>query len=179
MRVAVLSFGSNWWARAESENSRFARYNSSGIECGRKMRRHWIVPGIVRVNGRSNFSHWPPQRMLGGSFRCSELSFACGGNRLLLVEKIAHSRPPEYYLLTISSGLHGSLDLSSASCRSGSSIVFAASELRERQEIMLLIEPGGWFKTSVGLWQLRDTLNSRRPEIVLLRQLAPGPAHHL
>ena len=175
MRVAVLSFGSNWWARAESEVSRFARYNSSGIECGRKMRRHWIVPGIVRINGKSNFSHWPPQRMLGNSFRCSELSFACGGNRLLLVEKIADSGSPEFYLLTISSPLHGSLDLSSPTCRSGSSIIFAASQLRERQEIMLLIEPGGWFRTSTGLWQLRHNANSRRPEIVLLRPPSPAP----
>ena len=179
MRVVVLSFGSNWWARAESEMRRFARYNSSGIECGRKMRRHWIVPGIVRINGMSNFSHWPPQRMLGGSFRCSELSFACGGNRLLLAEKIADSGPPEFYLLTISSALHGSLDLSCPTCRSGSSIVFAASELRERQEIMLLIEPGGWFKSSSGLWQLRHSANSRRPEIVRLRQLSPAPARAL
>ena len=176
MRIAVLSFGSNWWARAESEISRFARYNSSGIECGRKLRRHWIVPGIVRINGKSNFSHWPPQRMLGNSFRCSELSFACGGNRLLFVEKIADSRPPEFYLLTLSSALHGSLDLSSPTCRSGSSIIFAASQLRERQEIMLLIEPGGWFRTSTGLWQLRHNANSRRPQIVLLRPLSPAPA---
>ena len=176
MRVAVLSFGSNWWTRAESEMSRFARYNSSGIECGRKMRRHWMVPGIVRINGISNFSHWPPERMLGGSFRCSELSFACGGNRLLFVEKIPDSGPPEFFLLTISSALHGSLNLCSRTCRSGSSIVFAASQLRERQEIMLLIEPGGWFRTSTGLWQLRHGVNSRRPEIVLLRQLPPAPA---
>jgi hypothetical protein len=179
MRLAVLSFGSNWWARSEREISRFARYNSSGIECGRKMRRHWTVPGILRINGKSNFGQWPPQRMLGGSFRASELSFACGGNRLLLVEKSADSRPPEFYLLTISSALHGSLDLSSPSCRSGSSIVFAASQLRERQEIMLLLEPGGWFKTAAGLWQLRQTLNSRGPEIVLLRPLAPAPVRHL
>src|SRR5690348_15107632 len=176
MRVAVLSFGSNWWARAEPEMSRFARYNSSGIECGRKMRRHWTVPGIVRINGMTNFNHWPPQEMIGSSFRCSELSFACGGNRLLMVEKIADLRPPEFYLLTISSALHGYLDLSSSTCRSGSSIVFAASELRERQEIMLLIEPGVWFQTSTGLWQLRPGVNSRRPEIVLLRPLSPAPA---
>ena len=175
MHVAVLSFGSNWWARAESELSRFARYNSSGIECGGKMRRHWIVPGIVRINGVSNFSHWPPRRMLGGGFRCSELSFACGGNRLLFVEKIANPAPPEFYLLTISSAFQGSLDLSSPTCRSGSSIVFAASQLRERQEIMLLIEAEGWFKTSRGLWQLRHSANSGRPEIALLRPLSPAP----
>src|SRR5581483_12036280 len=123
MRVTVLSFGSNWWARSESEISRFARYNSSGIECGRKMRRHWMVPGIVRINGKSNFSQWPPQRMVGGSFRASELSFACGGNRLLLVDRSADSRTPEFYLLTICSALHGSLDVFSPSCRSESSIV--------------------------------------------------------
>ena len=179
MRVTVLSFGSNWWARAEAESSRFARYNSSGLECGRKMRRHWTVPGIVRMNGKSNFSHWAPQRMLGVSFRCSEISFACGGNRLLLIERIADLGSPEFYLLTISSGLHGRLDLSWPSCRSGSSIIVAASQLRERQEIMLLIEPGGWFKTPAGLWQLRRTRNSRQPQIVLLRQQAPAPAHRL
>jgi hypothetical protein len=152
---------------------RFARYNSTGIECGSKIRRHWIVPGIVRFNGVSNFRSWPPQRLLGWGFRCSELSFDGGGNRLLFAEKISDSEPTDFCLLTITSARFGRLDLSSPSCRSGSSLVVAASELRERQEIMLLLEPGGWFQTVGGLWQLRSAGSSRRPQIVLLRQLSP------
>jgi hypothetical protein len=148
---------------------RFARYNSSGIKSGRKVRRHWIVPGIVRFNGRSNFISWPPERLLGRSFRCSELSFACGGNRLLFIESVPDLEPPDFFLLTIGSALFGRLDLTSRSCRSGSSVIIAASQLRERQEVMLLVEPGGWFETSTGLWQLRQSSSSHRPEIVLLR----------
>ena len=172
MRVAVLSFGSNWWARSESQLTRFARYNSTGLRCGGKMRRHWIVPGIVRFNGISNFHSWPPQRLLGSSFRCSELSCACGGNRLLFAEKIPDSEPADFYLLSVTSAMFGRLDLSSPTSRSGSSLVVAASQLRERQEIMLLLKPGGWFQTVSGLWQLRHAGRSRRPELVLLRQLS-------
>ena len=172
MRVAVLSFGSNWWARSESQLTRFARYNSSGIVCGSKMRRHWIVPGIARFNGTSNFNSWPPERLLGARFRCSGFSFACGGNRLLFIERIPDLAPVDFYLLTITGALFGRIDLSSPVCRSGSSLVLAASQLRERQEIMLLLEPGGWFQTSSGFWQLRHNGNSRRAEIVLLDQLS-------
>jgi len=168
MRVAVLSFGSNWWARSESRARRFARYNSSGIACGRKMRRHWIIPGVVRFNGMSNFSSWPPQSMLGGSFLCSEVSFACGGNRLLFLERIPDLELPQFCLLTINDQVHGRLDLSSRTCRSGTSIVLAASELRQRQEIMLLVEPGGWLRTSTGFWQLRLGARSGAAEIVFV-----------
>ena len=179
MRVAVLSFGSNWWARSESQLTRFARYNSSGIQCASKVRRHWIVAGVVRFNGVSNFRSWPPQRLLGSSFRCSELSFAYGGNRLLFVEKIPDSVPADFHLLTITSDLFGILDLYSRTCRSASSVVFAASQLRARQEIMLLLEPGGWFQTSSGLWQLREAESSRRPEVVLVRPRPLTSAHAL
>lgn len=168
MRVAVISFGSSWWARSESDPRRFARYNSSGIKCGRKVRRHWIVPGMLRFNGISNFSSWPPQLLLGRCFRCSELSFACGGNRLLFVERLADSAPADCYLVTISSRLFGVLDLALPTRRSGSSLIVAASQLRECQEIVLLIEPGGWLQTSTGFWQLRQSGTSRRPQMVLL-----------
>jgi hypothetical protein len=74
--------------------------------------------------------------------------------------------------LTITSGVFGWLDLLSPTCRSGSSFVLAASQLRERQEIMLLLEAGGWFQTSSGFWQLRQRVSSRRSEIVFLHQLS-------
>lgn len=47
MLVKVLSFGTNWWARFGRDPfdpRRFTRhaayYNSTGVRCGRKVRRH-------------------------------------------------------------------------------------------------------------------------------------------
>ena len=60
MLVKILEFGSNWWARFGRDPSDCYRYtkhaayfNSTGMRCaGSKMRRYWIVPGLIRVQRR-------------------------------------------------------------------------------------------------------------------------------
>jgi hypothetical protein len=47
--------------------------------------------------------------------------------------------------------------------------VVAASQLRERQEIMLLMQTNDWLFTSRGLWQLRLT-RDRSADLVLLAE---------
>ena len=62
MLVKILNFGTNWWARFGSDlddplrlTCHAAYYNSTGIRCGRKVRRHWIAPGLIRFNGVGDF----------------------------------------------------------------------------------------------------------------------------
>lgn len=62
MSVKILGFGLSWWARFgrhPGDPWRFTRhaayYNSAGVRCGNKIRRHWIVPGLVRFNGVVEF----------------------------------------------------------------------------------------------------------------------------
>lgn len=167
MRVSVLSLGTNWWARSPREAARFAGYNSTGIVCGSKVRRHWVVPGIVRFNGLSDFVRWPSREGSGRCFFCSNLSSYHDGNRLLLVREIDDEVQPDAYLLTVTSATHGRVDLNSPAWCARSSRVVAASQLRERQEIMLLIRADDWLVTNRGLWQLRLT-RGRCADLVLL-----------
>jgi len=80
MLVKVLNFGTNWWARfgRDAEDPyRFSRhaayYNSTGVRCGSKIRRHWITSGLLRFNGVGDFNPNLPKRAIGRTFVCSDL----------------------------------------------------------------------------------------------------------
>src|SRR5579883_1335963 len=160
MRVKVLSFGTNWWARFGSNPSdahRYTRhaayYNSTGIRCGSKVRRHWIVPGLIRFNGAGDFNPHFPNRCLGHTFQTSNLDFLFGGNRLLLKNRMPDSSAPDWYLVVISQELHGRINFASNDWRSRTTKVIAASQLRQTQEAMLLMKPGDRVRTACGVWQ--------------------------
>jgi hypothetical protein len=161
MLVKVLNFGTNWWARFGRDAQdmyRFTRhaayYNSTGVRCGRKVRRHWITSGLLRFNGVGDFNPSLPDRAIGSTFICSDLTHAFGGNRLLFQSKAPKSAVPDCYLVVVSSGAHGRIDFSSGVWKSVLSRVIAASQLRDMQEAMLLMKPGDWVQTSAGFWQL-------------------------
>jgi hypothetical protein len=161
MLVKVLSFGSNWWSRFGrdvDDPHRFTRhaayYNSTGVRCGGKVRRHWITSGLVRFNGVGDFNPNFPERAIGRTFVCSDLTYALGGNRLLFKSKAAKSAAPEWYLVVISAAEYGRINFTSSVWKSVFSLVIAASELRDKQEFMLLMKPGDWVQTSTGFWQL-------------------------
>jgi hypothetical protein len=161
MLVTALNFGTNWWARFGHEPRdpyRFTRhaayYNSTGVRCGRKVRRHWIVPGLIRFNGVGHFNPHLPSRSLGRTFLCSDLEFRFGGNRLLFKSRIPKSTLPDWYLVVVSSELHGPIDFTAPDWKSPGSTVIAASQLREMQEAMLLMKAGDWVKTGCGFWRL-------------------------
>src|SRR5579872_7058538 len=161
MLVKVLNFGSSWWARLghdAEDPDRFMRhaayYNSTGVHCGSKIRRHWVVPGLLRFNGVCNFHPDLADRAIGRTFVCSELELAMGGNRLLFRSKAAKSAVPDCYLVVVSSAEQGRIDFASGTWRSVISQVIAASQLRDTQEAMLLMKPGDWVKTRLGFWQL-------------------------
>jgi hypothetical protein len=161
MLVKVLNFGTNWWARFghnPHDPWRFTRhaayYNSTGVRCGRKVRRHWIVSGLIRFNGVGGFNPHLPNRSIGHTFRCPDLTVAFGGNRLLLDRKASKSEVPECYLVVVSGDLHGRMDFDSGEWKSPSATVIAASQLRDAQEAMLLMRLGDWVRTNCGFWQL-------------------------
>jgi hypothetical protein len=167
MLVQVLSFGTNWWARFGrniDDPHRFTRhaayYNSTGVRCGNKIRRHWIIPGLIRFNGIGDFNPNLPDRAIGRTFICSNLTQAFGGNRLLFQSRAHKSAPPDFYLIVISSDVHGQVDFTSGVWKSVFSQVIAASQLRGTQEAMLLMKTGDWLQTNSGFWQLSATRDS-------------------
>jgi hypothetical protein len=165
MLIQVHSFGTNWWARFghnPEDPHRFTRraayYNSTGIRCGSKVRRHWLVPGLIRFNGVGGFNPHRPQSAIGHTFECSDLTFAFGGNRLLFERKARALALPDCYLVVISSVQHGPVDLAADRWRSRFTRIIAASRLRLVQEVMLLMRCGDWIETGWGFWQLEPVL---------------------
>jgi hypothetical protein len=165
MLVKILGFGSNWWARFGrdlQDRYRFTRhaayFNSSGVRCGSKIRRHWIVPGLIRFNGVGGFNPQFPNRAVGETFECANLIFALGGNRVLFKSKVCHSGP-DYFLLAVSSDRFGGFDFEDAAWKSQSVTPIAVSHLHDKQEAMLLMRAGDWVRTDLGFWQLRVSSN--------------------
>ena|SRR5579884_2919331 len=167
MLVKVLSFGCNWWARFGSDPAdphRYTRhaayYNSTGIRCGRKVRRHWVVSGLIRFNGVGGFNPHLPLRAMGSTFLASDLDHLFGGNRLLLKQKVADSELADWYLIVLSQELHGRINFGCPNWKAPTALVIAASQLRQSQEAMLLMKPGDWVRTACGLWRLEVSGNA-------------------
>ncbi len=163
MLVKILGFGSNWWARFgrdPQDRYRYTRHaaylNSTGVRCGNKMRRYWVVPGLLRFNGVGDFNPQFPNRAVGKTFECTDLVFALGGNRLLFTRKVAPSAP-DYFLLVVSSDRFGGFDFEIPGWKSESATPIAVSHLREKQEAMLLMRAGDWVRSALGVWQLKVT----------------------
>jgi hypothetical protein len=161
MLVKILEFGSNWWARfGRDPQDRYrytkhaAYFNSTGVRCGSKMRRYWMVPGLIRFNGVGDFSPQFPNRAVGEVFECADLVFACGGNRVLFRRKVAQSRRPDYFLSVVSSRRFGAVSFETSDWKSESLIPIAVSHIRETQEAMLLMRAGDWIRSTLGIWQL-------------------------
>jgi hypothetical protein len=161
MLVKILKFGSNWWARVgpdPHDRYRFTRhaayFNSTGLRAGNKIRRRWIVPGLIRFNGVGGFNPQFPNRSVGVTFECADLAFALGGNRLLFQRKAGPSAQPDYFLVVLSADLHSTFECSAPEWKADSVRVIALSQAGAKQEAMLLMKPLDWVRTRLGLWQL-------------------------
>jgi hypothetical protein len=102
-----------------------------------------------------------PSRSIGQTFVATEVDFLFGGNRLLLKHRLRAAAQPDRYLAVFSQELHGRFDFGSAAWKSPGAQVIAASQLRQVQEVLLLMRPGDWVRTNLGFWQL--TLPDPRP----------------
>jgi hypothetical protein len=161
MSVKILEFGSNWWARFGRDHDdplRYTRhavyYNSAGIRCANRVRRYWVLPGLVRLNGVSDFNPHFPGRSIGKTFWCTEPALACGGNRVLFVKRAAKNTVPDHYLVVVSSNRHGTLDLGDPGWKSQSIWPISISQLRDRQEALLLMAPEDWVQSALGIWRM-------------------------
>ena len=166
MLVKILGFGSSWWARfGRDPHDRYrytrhaAYFNSAGVRCGNKVRRHWLLPGLIRFNGVGDFNPQFPSRSVGETFECADLTFACGGNRLLFVRKAAARVPPDSYLIVVSSDRCGPFNFAESRWKSESVVPIAVSSLGDRQEAILLMKPFAYVRSALGIWQLKTTVD--------------------
>ncbi len=168
MLVKILNFGSNWWARFGHDlhdRYRFTRhatyFNSTGLRVGNKIRRHWIIPGLIRFNGVGGFTPQFPSRSIGATFECTDLVVAYGGNRVLFQRKVTHSVHADYFLVVLSADRWGVFDCRRGDWKANSVMPVAVSQSGPRQEAMLLMKPLDWVRTSLGSWRLNLAANAR------------------
>jgi len=161
MSVKILEFGSNWWARFGQDPEdphRYTRqaayYNSAGIRSANKIRRHWVLPGLIRFNGVGDFNPHFPSRSIGETFWCANPIFTRGGNRVLFVRTTVKSTAPDHFLVVVSSDRHGTLDLGNPGWKSQTVWPISISQLRDRQEALLLMEPEDWIRSALGIWRV-------------------------
>jgi hypothetical protein len=180
MLVQILKFGSNWWARFGCDpldQYRFTRhaayFNSTGLRFGNKIRRHWIVPGLIRFNGVGDFNPQFADRSVGKTFECADLIFALGGNRVLFQRKAADFAQPDRFLTVISNDRFGTFDCQTSDWKADSVLPIAVSECRDEQEAMLLMKSLDWVRTTLGVWQLKTSPGStERARLELLEHCA-------
>ena len=163
MLVRILGFGCNWWRRCGVDpNDRFrytkhaAFFNSTGVQCGRKIRRHWVIPGLIRFNGATSGMRTDVSLCIGQIFSCTERVFALGGYRVVFERKLKDrgQHVPDYFLVVLSAERFGYVQFEQPIWKSEGAQVIAASQLREKQETMLLMGIGDWIDTNLGRWCL-------------------------
>lgn len=175
MNVRILAFGCNRWRRFGRDPQDPLRYSkhaafyiSTGIKCGSKIRRHWIVPGLIRFNGASGFGNHDINYWIGKTFSCTEPVFAFGGNRMVFEKMVGSGCTPDLFLVVVSPERFGAIDFHQSDWKSNRSYVIAASRLRDKQETMLLMTPGQWVMTSLGKWYLTPVRNLQAGAILQL-----------
>lgn len=173
MLVRILSFGSSWWPRFghdPQDRYRFTRhaayFNSTGVRSGSKVRRYWIVPGLLRFNGVGDFNPQFPARSIGASFECASLTIALGGNRLLFGRKVKNAPLPDCYLIAIKSEACGIFDCRLANWKSETVRPLAISQHGEKSEALVLMGEDDWIRTRLGIWTL--TPKDSRHDVVLV-----------
>jgi len=74
---------------------------------------------------------------------------------VLFKQMVRATEAPDFYLVVISSPRFGRIDFALGDWKSESVRPIAVSDLREKQEAMLLMNPQDWVSTALGYWQLQ------------------------
>jgi hypothetical protein len=175
MRVRVVSFGTNWWAMHSRDlddpycfRRRAAWFNSTGIQCGRRLRLCWVFPGQIRFNQTSGFEPEFPFRSVGRTFLCLGPNHLDGRTHLLFSHLMSDSAS-DYYLVTLNDGAHGRVSFRSPTWKSAGVQPISVSLRGPRYEAMLLMGAEDSIHTELGRWSvslgnLRLVLGEERGE---------------
>jgi hypothetical protein len=160
MRVRVVSFGTNWWAVHSRDlddpycfRRRAAWFNSTGIQCGRRLRLCWVFPGQIRFNQTSGFQPEFPFRSVGRTFLCRGPNHF-GGRTYLLFSRLMSDSASDYYLVTLNEGAHGRVSFRSSAWKSAGVQPISVSLRGPRYEAMLLMGAEDSIHTELGRWSV-------------------------
>jgi hypothetical protein len=168
MTVYCCSFGSVWWLRPGIGGDEMARYssraaifNTTGFMSGSRMRRLWMIAGVVRINVGMHQDARNEQAFMGRTFESAGLEHRGGWNRLLLGGRSMKRRKEHFLLIRADSDCVGRIDFGEQWHSQGVGIA-AASARRGVQETLLLMKPGATITTGKGVWEATwDSLELR------------------
>jgi hypothetical protein len=147
MVVFVHSLGSLWQEKVLPAGG--ARvWNTTGIRDGPQVRSCAKVFGQVKLGAKARLELAQSCELTGAAWaatdlvevnRCRKLALLCRASRLALAE---------LYIVTVTEGLVGELDMDSWDGSRATLISF--SRWRSRQEVMLAMQPFAWLRGSTG-----------------------------
>jgi hypothetical protein len=158
MIITLEGFGSVWSVRQGSKRDRRAFYNTTGLVTNGKLRHRSQVFGQVRFNGVGGFDPDHIERNLGRVF-ASAGRLALRSRCLLLHHLVTVPEPPDYYLFVVTSEQTGALQIDRSGWRSDSVVLVALSQLRDQQEVLLLMPPHSWIRGSLGRFMAEPCLD--------------------
>jgi hypothetical protein len=145
MIVRVLSLGSYW---REPNDGRPVVWNSSGVLDQRGLRPRSKVSGCVRFNSRLYQEAQGTSGLRGSSWHASLLGEHLGIRKLELRRRVRRNSLPDWYLVSVTEQLVGTLD--HGSWDPIDSLLVSFSEWKARQEALLLVGRHGWLRGRLG-----------------------------
>ena len=145
MIVCVLSLGSCWRA---PNDGRPVVWNSSGVLDHRRVSPRAKVFGQVRFNSRLYQEALGTSGLSGSCWQAPQLAEHLGIRKLDLRRRVRCSSHPDWYLVSVTEQLVGTLD--DGSWEPNNSFLVSFSEWKTRQEALLLVGRHGWLRGGLG-----------------------------
>jgi hypothetical protein len=145
MIVCILSLGSYW---REPTDGRPVLWNSSGVLDQRGLRPRSKVFGQVRFNSRLYQEALGTSSLKGTCWDALPLGEHLGIRKLELQRRVRRNSQPNWYLVSVTEQLVGTLDEGSWDPKD--SILVSFSEFKTRQEVLLLVGCHGWLRGKLG-----------------------------
>lgn len=147
IRIAVCGFGSYW-----SVQRRPVVYNSTAIATPLGLKPRPLAYGVIRLNAATNFDPHNPHATVGAVFESSGIREEPIRRQLTLIRRIA-TRAPDAYLVAIRTAEFGTLDRAAQWKGAGIEVIsFSEDASIAAQEVLLLMPPYGWIRSSQGMF---------------------------
>lgn len=145
MIVCVLSVGSCW--RQPNDGGPVV-WNCSGVLDQRRLRPRAKVFGQVRFNSRLYQEALGTSGLTGSCWQASPLAEHLGIRKLELQRRVRRNALPDWYLVSVTEQLVGTLD--DGSWDPKASLLVSFSEWKAKQEVLLLVGYHGWLRGRLG-----------------------------
>jgi hypothetical protein len=147
MIVFVHSLGSLWQEKVlPAGGTRI--WNTTGIRDGSRLRSCATIFGQIKFSTTARMEVHGSRPIAGGTWITGELVDGSAARKLAPLCRASRATVPDFYLVTVTEGLIGELEMDSWDASLTALISF--SERGSHQEVMLLMRPFAWLRGSAG-----------------------------